>query len=70
MDLPPKVRQTHHSSSVQWILSLNSLSHFLGQVHPGVRAGVTVDRREPSSGPAVTPTLMDAQLARKPVETG
>ena len=25
-------RQTHHSSSVQWILSLNSLSHFWGQV--------------------------------------
>ena len=24
-------RQTHHSSSVHWILSLNSLSHFWGQ---------------------------------------
>ena len=27
-------RQTHHSSSVQWNLSLNSLSHFWGQLHP------------------------------------
>ena len=26
-------RQTHHSSSVQWILSLICLSHFWGQVH-------------------------------------
>ena len=29
-------RQTHHSSSLQWILSLNWLSHFWGQVHTAI----------------------------------
>ena len=53
-------RQTHHSSSIQWILSLNSLSHFWGQVQ------VTVDPAGgtpvPLGNPAAGAVLSDAEF--------